>query len=65
MHVTLRKEVVSELHGQGVKVVIALTHLSMREDKEVARLLRRQCDHRRSRTHAASSRTPAMRRSSR
>ena len=31
------KEVVSELHGQGVKVVIALTHLSMREDKEVAR----------------------------
>src|SRR5215510_8103953 len=31
------KEVVSELHGQGVKVVIALTHLSTREDKEVAR----------------------------
>src|ERR1700752_3191095 len=31
------KEVVSELHAQGVKVVIALTHLSMREDKEVAR----------------------------
>lgn len=31
------KEVVSELHSQGVKVVIALTHLSMREDKEVAR----------------------------
>src|SRR5215216_4837133 len=31
------KEIVSELHGQGVKVVIALTHLSMREDKEVAR----------------------------
>lgn len=31
------KEVVSELHGQGVKVVVALTHLSMREDKEVAR----------------------------
>jgi 5'-nucleotidase len=31
------REVVSELHGQGVKVVVALTHLSMREDKEVAR----------------------------
>jgi 5'-nucleotidase len=31
------KEVVSALHAQGVKVVIALTHLSMREDKEVAR----------------------------
>jgi 5'-nucleotidase len=31
------KEVVTELHGQGVNVVIALTHLSMREDKEVAR----------------------------
>lgn len=31
------KQMVSELHGQGVKVVIALTHLSMREDKEVAR----------------------------
>jgi 5'-nucleotidase len=31
------KNVVSELHGQGVKVVVALTHLSMREDKEVAR----------------------------
>src|ERR1041385_293955 len=31
------KEVVSELHGQGVKVVVALTHLSMREDKEVVR----------------------------
>ncbi len=31
------KEIVSELHGQGVKVVVALTHLSMREDKEVAR----------------------------
>ncbi len=26
-----------ELHAQGVKVVVALTHLSMREDKEVAR----------------------------
>jgi 5'-nucleotidase len=31
------KEIVSELHNQGVKVVVALTHLSMREDKEVAR----------------------------
>jgi len=31
------KEVVSELHSEGVKVVVALTHLSMREDKEVAR----------------------------
>ena len=31
------KEMVSVLRGQGVKVVIALTHLSMREDKEVAR----------------------------
>src|SRR5262245_19037927 len=31
------KEVVSELHSQGVKVVVALTHLSTREDKEVAR----------------------------
>lgn len=31
------KDVVSQLHAQGVKVVVALTHLSMREDKEVAR----------------------------
>ena len=31
------KQVVSELHEQGVKVVVGLTHLSMREDKEVAR----------------------------
>ena len=31
------KQMVSELHGRGVKVVVALTHLSMREDKEVAR----------------------------
>lgn len=31
------KAVVEELRGQGVKVVVALTHLSMREDKEVAR----------------------------
>lgn len=31
------KQVVTELHSQGAKVVIALTHLSMREDKEVAR----------------------------
>lgn len=33
----IAKEIVTELHGQGVKVVVALTHLSMREDKEVAR----------------------------
>jgi 5'-nucleotidase len=31
------KEMVSTLHAQGVKVVVALTHLSMKEDKEVAR----------------------------
>lgn len=31
------KEMVSQLHAQGVKVIVALTHLSMREDKEVAR----------------------------
>jgi 5'-nucleotidase len=31
------KKMVSEIHDQGVKVVVALTHLSMREDKEVAR----------------------------
>ena len=31
------KQMVSEIHAQGAKVVIALTHLSMREDKEVAR----------------------------
>jgi 5'-nucleotidase len=31
------KRVVPELHDQGAKVVVALTHLSMREDKEVAR----------------------------
>lgn len=31
------KAMVSELRGQGVKVIVALTHLSMREDKEVAR----------------------------
>ena len=31
------KAVVSQLHAQGVKVVVALTHLSMREDKEVAK----------------------------
>jgi 5'-nucleotidase len=28
---------VSEIHDRGAKVVVALTHLSMREDKEVAR----------------------------
>ena len=31
------KKVVSDIHGRGAKVVVALTHLSMREDKEVAR----------------------------
>ncbi|HEY2964323.1 MAG TPA: 5'-nucleotidase C-terminal domain-containing protein [Pyrinomonadaceae bacterium] len=31
------KKMVSELHKRGAKVVVALTHLSMREDKEVAR----------------------------
>lgn len=31
------KKMVSEIHDQGAKVVVALTHLSMREDKEVAR----------------------------
>lgn len=29
--------IVKELHSQGIKVVIALTHLPMNEDKEVAR----------------------------
>lgn len=31
------KQMVSELRNRGVKVIVALTHLSMREDKEVAR----------------------------
>ena len=31
------RRVVAEIHGRGVKTVIALTHLSMGEDKEVAR----------------------------
>jgi len=31
------RKMVSELHDRGAKVVVALTHLSMREDKEVAR----------------------------
>jgi 5'-nucleotidase len=31
------KKVVKEIHSQGIKTVIALTHLSMSEDKEVAR----------------------------
>jgi 5'-nucleotidase len=31
------KAMVSEIHNRGAKVVVALTHLSMREDKEVAR----------------------------
>jgi 5'-nucleotidase len=30
------KQMVSAIHDQGAKVVVALTHLSMREDKEVA-----------------------------
>jgi len=31
------KSMVTEIHKLGVKVVVALTHMSMREDKEVAR----------------------------
>jgi 5'-nucleotidase len=31
------RKIVSEIHSQGAKVVVALTHLSMGEDKEVAR----------------------------
>jgi len=31
------KRMVSEIHDQGAKVVVALTHLSMREDKQVAK----------------------------
>jgi 5'-nucleotidase / UDP-sugar diphosphatase len=31
------KAMVTEIHNRGAKVVVALTHLSMREDKEVAR----------------------------
>ncbi len=31
------RKMVSEIHSQGAKVVVALTHLSMGEDKEVAR----------------------------
>src|SRR5689334_10442875 len=31
------KKMVSEIHDRGAKVVVALTHLSMREDKQVAR----------------------------
>jgi 5'-nucleotidase len=31
------KQMVSEIHNKGASVVVALTHLSMREDKEVAR----------------------------
>ncbi len=31
------KKIVSEIHAQGAKTVVALTHLSMSEDKEVAR----------------------------
>lgn len=31
------RKMVSELHARGVKTIVALTHLSMSEDKEVAR----------------------------
>jgi 5'-nucleotidase len=31
------KAMVTEIHNRGAKVVVALTHLSMREDKQVAR----------------------------
>ena len=31
------RKMVSEIHEQGVKTIVALTHLSMSEDKEVAR----------------------------
>ena len=31
------RKIVAEIHAQGVKTVVALTHLSMSEDKEVAR----------------------------
>ncbi|CAN5733528.1 5'-nucleotidase C-terminal domain-containing protein [soil metagenome] len=31
------KKAVSDIHARGAKVVVALTHLSMREDKELAR----------------------------
>lgn len=31
------KKMVAQIHDRGAKVVVALTHLSMREDKEVAR----------------------------
>jgi 5'-nucleotidase len=31
------KKVVSEIHDQGARVVVALTHLSMQEDKKIAR----------------------------
>ena len=31
------QKTVKEIHGRGAKVVVALTHLSMREDKELAR----------------------------
>jgi 5'-nucleotidase len=31
------QKMVSEIHNQGAKIVVALTHLSMREDKQVAR----------------------------
>src|SRR5688572_4574550 len=31
------RKMVAEIHGRGIKTVVALTHLSMSEDKEVAR----------------------------
>jgi 5'-nucleotidase len=34
---TTAKSMVNEIHKRGAKVVVALTHMSMREDKEVAR----------------------------
>lgn len=33
----IAKHMVSQIHSEGAKVVVALTHLSMREDKEVAK----------------------------
>jgi 5'-nucleotidase len=33
----IARKVVADIHARGAKVVVALTHLSMREDKELAR----------------------------
>lgn len=33
----IARKVVADIHSRGAKVVVALTHLSMREDKELAR----------------------------